>query len=136
MAGQERSVAVIIRDPRGRFFMQFRDENAPGAALQFGCFGGQCEDGEGVIDAAVRELGEEIDEIFDPSDLKILEEYPDEDGGIRYLVLLTRRFEPERGLRVSEGSGVFLTPQALRSLHAKNMLADWLPGCFDRHKLW
>lgn len=64
------SVAVV--DPHGRVLMQERDEHAPVHPDLWGLPGGRLEDGEGFVEAAVRELEEETALRVAPDDLASL----------------------------------------------------------------
>ena len=55
------AVNVIIANAEGKFLLQMRD-NTPGirSPLLWSFFGGAMEEGEDVLQAAVREIGEEL----------------------------------------------------------------------------
>lgn len=68
----KRSVAVVMQDDDGRLLLQFRDETHPTLPFIWTFFGGGMDEGESPIEAAVRELKEELGLKVRKSDLKHL----------------------------------------------------------------
>jgi 8-oxo-dGTP pyrophosphatase MutT (NUDIX family) len=67
-----RFAAVAVIDPRGRILLQERGSDALHAPDRWGYPGGDLEDGEDFVSAAVRELEEETGLVVEPDDLDSL----------------------------------------------------------------
>lgn len=67
-----RFAAVAVIDPRGRLLMQERGDDAVHEPGRWGYPGGDLQDGEAFVDAAVRELAEETGLVVEAGDLASL----------------------------------------------------------------
>ncbi len=111
--GQRRGALVLMRDPRGRLLLHLRDNNPD---LSHGglwsLFGGGVELGETLVEAAVREVQEEIGVAFNPEALTPFA-WVVSDGPRRgRLYIFTAEIDvPPATLRLGEGAGFgFFTP--------------------------
>jgi 8-oxo-dGTP diphosphatase len=54
------NVSVVLRNTVGKLLLQFRDGQAPRYPLTWSFFGGGVEEGENPLDAAIREIKQEL----------------------------------------------------------------------------
>jgi 8-oxo-dGTP pyrophosphatase MutT (NUDIX family) len=135
--GPRLGAVVLAVDRAGRVLMQLRDllEGVPlGGA--FAPFGGGVEDGETLLQAALREFEEETGILLNPSDLKPLGRVLSSHPGRTRLYCFAARFPggPE-ALRLGEGAGfAFLTPDQVLAFpvaESARALALAAPGALE-----
>jgi len=134
---------VLILDPNGALIMQQRDPEpgviGPG---KISVWGGGIEQGEQPIDAAMRELHEELELSVKRDDLSFLGTYQrmkdisNGDVGV-YLFIFNQRVDPE-SLTINEGTGYHLVmaDDDLDSLNMTPLVKRFVNDFFariDRH---
>lgn len=107
---------VVLQNAEGKYLMQFRDGtkgiNNP---LNWDFFGGSSEGSESVIDAAVREMAEELGMDVKPEHLEVIAEH-NMKGRLEYLLRYSKPVE-WGDFEIHEGAGcAFLTKDELLQL--------------------
>lgn len=108
-------VAVVLTTSDGTLILQHRDSNHQGAAHlrdKVGFFGGHCEGHEDPIDAAIREIDEELELTLDRIHIEKLGDYQKQlsahgDSNFVHVVRCTKPVDPQK-LTVHEGKGLVL----------------------------
>lgn len=112
---------IVMRNEEGKYLFQFRDSNAPTNKLKITFFGGSMDAGEQPVDAALRELKEELEWDVRPEDVRLVVEKPWfqeelEEDETMYVFEVTKPVSWD-DIRLREGAGaVFLTIDELMSL--------------------
>jgi 8-oxo-dGTP pyrophosphatase MutT (NUDIX family) len=108
-------VAVVLTTSDGTLILQHRDGNHQGAAHlrdKVGFFGGHCEGREDPIDAAIREIDEELELTLDRIHIVKLGDYQKQlsthgDSNFVHVVHYIKPVDPKK-LTVHEGKGLVL----------------------------
>ncbi len=106
---------IVIQDREGKYLLMFRDGRAPRFPLQWGLFGGHVENGEDPLQAARRELEEEIGVRGKKEDFSSLGAWEVHDHVIHAVAYNRRISLHEIQLGEGAGFGVF-TQEELRRL--------------------
>lgn len=111
---------VVIKNKEGEYLLQLRGKDAPTAKNQWGLFGGHMEENELPIEAARRELKEELNLDFARDRFIFLETMTLEnaDEGIVHQHLFSLLLQPEEKIKLGEGNGYgFFAKKAIEQLN-------------------
>ena len=123
---QKRIAVLVLRNDEGKFCLHFRD-GTPGIIhpLQWSLFGGHVEPGENAVDAARRELKEEIGVAGAEGDFTCIGTF--ELPGKSYEIVEYHKAVNWRDIALNEGAGCgFFAPEELAKLQNCSPLAEWL----------
>ncbi len=112
-----RSVGVILFNSSGRIFLQFRDAHVRVEPYTWGFWGGRIDsEDKSPVDAAIREVKEELGLAIEADMLEQVHHRSGSDGQTSYLLRCARRIEWS-DVEVAEGAGAgFFEPNQLLSL--------------------
>ncbi len=119
--------SVIIKNKEGKYLLQLRGKDAPTAKNQWGLFGGHMEENESPIEAAERELKEELNLDFTRDRFIFLETMTleDADEGTVHQHLFNLLLESEEKIKLGEGEGYgFFAKKAIEQLNLQKSMAD------------
>src|SRR3989344_1154946 len=119
---------IIFRNREGKILLQFRDGNAPSDPLGWSFFGGIAEGKESPMDAAIREVKEELNMDLVPQNVRLLAEHhwTSPNTGQEKIVYLYEGISPiDWGdIAIREGAGAaFLTKDEVAKLDRISLLA-------------
>jgi len=134
-------VAVVLTTSDGALILQHRDDNHQGAAHlrdKVGFFGGHCEDHEDPVDAAIREIDEELELTLDRTHIESLGDYQKQlsthgDSNFVHVVRYTKPVDPKK-LTVHEGRGLVLVSRENCHAFSFTPFADHLVGSLFNSK--
>ena len=118
---------VIIKNKEGEYLLPLRGKDAPTAKNQWGLFGGHMEGNESPIEAARRELKEELNLDFTQDRFIFLEmmTLEDADEGMVHQHLFSLLLELEEKIKLGKGEGYgFFTKKAIELLNLPQPMSD------------
>lgn len=123
------AVVVILCDHSGRLLLQYRDPNARKNPNQWGFFGGAIQFGESPVDAARREISEELNYHLQYPELIATRTIPAD--GVKYY--FREEYDSAQPLQLLEGGGMqWIEPQNAQLLqlvpHHRAILAHMVNG--------
>lgn len=126
------SVGVMLFDRSGRIFLQFRDAHVRVEPFTWGFWGGRIDAVDNSpVEAARREVCEELGLVLTAEMLEIVHQRTGSDGQTSHLLRCTRRIQ-WGDVRVAEGAGAgFFAPSQLLSLSLHKRVrayAETMPG--------
>ena len=99
-------VGAIIRNKRGEYLLQQRDEHAPSFKHHWTLFGGQVEEGEKPEEAMMRELDEELGfKVRDMLSVELVQTNTNEGGLVQYIFEIITEVELD-DLTLGEGEAM------------------------------
>lgn len=119
-----RCAGVVIRNAQGKYLLQMRDDT-PGivAPLTWDFFGGGIQEGEEPMNAAIREMREELD-LSDEGGLEPA--FRGKIGAVEGHLFMLRRTVEWGEFRVLEGAGAgFFTPQEALQLQTNSLVKEY-----------
>lgn len=111
----KKSVNTIIQNKVGKYLLQIRD-GTEGICnpLKWNFFGGNINDGEDPLAAAVREIGEELVITAEPSDFELLGELHPDKSQLVYVIRYKKPLTWQNiSIREGAGAGFFTNDELL-----------------------